>query len=115
MNLNQLQSAVTEWAYARNIIKGATSKDQCLKGVSEMGELCDALLKRQPEKIKDGIGDVIVVLTIIAEQEGTSLEECLRLAYDEIKDRKGVMYQGTFIKSTDERYASACAELGLSV
>jgi hypothetical protein len=42
------------------------------------------------------------------------LDNALDLAWNEIKDRKGVMYQGVFVKSTDERYEAACAELGVS-
>ena len=51
--------------------------------------------------LKDGIGDVIVTLVILAEQQGLSLEECLQAAWDEIKDRKGKTVNGTFIKEED--------------
>lgn len=32
-------------------------------------------------------------------------EECLATAWNDIKDRKGVLYEGVFIKDTDPRYA----------
>lgn len=38
--------------------------------------------------------------------------DCLTLAYEEIKDRKGVMYNGAFIKEADPRYAEVMQELG---
>jgi len=42
-----------------------------------------------------------VVLTILAMQTNTSVEECAELAYSEIKDRKGKMINGVFVKESD--------------
>src|ERR1700739_1655739 len=95
---------IEQWAKDLNRIGGSDSKSQALKGASEFGELCDAILKSDQPKIIDGIGDVVVVLTILAAQNGLKIEECIAAAYDEIKDRKGVMYNGAFIKSDDARY-----------
>lgn len=46
----------------------------------------------------------INTLNAIARNHKTTLQECLRVAYDDIKDRKGIMQNGTFIKSTDPLY-----------
>lgn len=190
MNIKELTVAIRQWAYARNIIKGATSLSQFAKLISEYGECGDNLhanndpfveeglpLDEMYGRVADDIGDQFVVLTIIAEQEGFHLEElldsdtipmtevsfgeflllsrvygrigdailkrdiyllkeqlslatlllgamaieyadrdleaCVQVAYDEIKDRRGLMYNGTFIKSTDDRYSAICEELGL--
>ena len=48
--------------------------------------------------IKDDVGDIMVVLINMAERNGTSLEECLAVAYDDIKDRTGKMVDGIFVK-----------------
>lgn len=40
----------------------------------------------------------------IAELTGTTLEECVQIAYNDIKDRAGVMYNGVFIKESDPAY-----------
>jgi len=40
----------------------------------------------------------MVVLINIAERNGVTLEDCLAVAYDDIKDRKGKMVDGVFIK-----------------
>ena len=37
----------------------------------------------------------------IAKEYGTSLEETLEMAYNEIKDRKGKMIDGVFVKEAD--------------
>jgi len=39
--------------------------------------------------VKDDIGDLIVILINIAIRKGTTLEECMKEAYHDIKDRKG--------------------------
>ena len=50
------------------------------------------------KQIIDGIGDCVVVLTNLAHLAGTSIEECIDAAYNEIKDRTGKMSNGTFKK-----------------
>lgn len=40
-------------------------------------------------------------LTVLAYRLGTNLEECLSAAYDVIKDRKGKMINGVFVKEED--------------
>lgn len=92
---------VRRWAEARNLIDGSDPKSQCLKTMSELGELADNLNKGRHEAAKDDIGDVLVTLIIIAEQIGTSLEECLDVAWDDIKDRRGKMINGVFVKEAD--------------
>ena len=54
--------------------------------------------KDGPE-IVDGIGDCVVVLTNLAELIEVPIEECIEAAYNEIKGRKGKMYNGTFKKN----------------
>tara|TARA_R110000851_G_scaffold331912_1_gene506908 strand:+ start:1375 stop:1713 length:339 start_codon:yes stop_codon:yes gene_type:complete len=95
----RLFSKIVEWAQDRNLINGATSKDQCLKLVQEVGELSDSLCKKKSPI--DDIGDCIVCLTILAEQQGLTMQECIEHAYNDIKDRKGTMIDGVFVKDSD--------------
>ena len=89
-------SLVSDWAKARNLIQGSSPKDQVLKLVQEVGELSDNVCKgRNPS---DDIGDCLVVLLILAEQLDLNPVDCLAEAYYEIKDRKGSMRDGIFIK-----------------
>ena len=88
-SFSQLELEVLRWADARGILKNGNVQTQMLKGVSEMGELCDAIIKRDREGIIDGLGDVLVVLLIVADMESLDLLSCLESAYNEIKDRKG--------------------------
>lgn len=71
MNNEELIQKIYEWADARNLIKGSNAVDQGMKILSELGELADRGLARKNEKeVKDGIGDVAVVMTVIAGQVG---------------------------------------------
>jgi NTP pyrophosphatase (non-canonical NTP hydrolase) len=93
--------AIRKWAAARNLIEGSDPKSQMLKLSEEMGELAGALARGYQSKVEDGIGDMVVVLTIIAAQRDVSIEDCIERAWAEIKDRKGKMIDGVFRKDGD--------------
>lgn len=92
---------ITAWAEARNLIEGSSAQAQCVKLGEEFGELCGGIAKNYKYVISDSIGDMVVVLAILAKQCGLDLAECVELAYHEIKDRKGRMENGMFIKEGD--------------
>ena len=165
----ELIQKIEQWAEERNIIKGSEPIVQAMKLFSEFGELADNVGKGRD--CRDDIGDVFVVLTIMAKQteseiniltlpslenlslkqyvvelgfalnnfvfacdtageedgnldiavmslcriaalQNTTLQECVQIAYDDIKDRKGVMFSGVFVKSTDAKYNEILIELG---
>jgi len=89
---------IREWASKRGLYKKGDPKTQALKLVEEVGETCRAILKGNHSNIEDGIGDCVVVLTNLAHLCDTDIEHCIELAYNEIKDRKGKMDNGTFKK-----------------
>ena len=90
---------VIRWAEARGIIPNATTKSQLLKAVSELGELADAEGKGDVNAIKDAVGDVMVCLINYCALRDINLVECLNLAFQQIKDRKGrLLPDGTFVK-----------------
>lgn len=142
--LEELKPLIIEWANERDLIHSENADKQRLKLIEECGELASAILKNDIKKQKDGIGDIFVVLTILAEQIEYKLRfnhftptpiqskfnsifdilshteininksidylndicidlnhdliECVNIAYNEIKDRKGKTENGTFIK-----------------
>lgn len=88
------------WSMSRGIINNSTPLAQFAKLVSEVGELGDNIAKQR--NVEDDIGDCLVVLNTLAVMFDTSLERCLEIAYDDIKDRKGHMNsEGIFIKEGD--------------
>ena len=95
-NLEALETRVVLWHRNRNLIEGSTDVAQHTKLVEEVKELETNILLSQP--VIDDIGDCLVVLINIAERNGLSLFDCLSYAYEEIKDRKGKMVDGVFVK-----------------
>jgi NTP pyrophosphatase (non-canonical NTP hydrolase) len=100
MGVEAFEANVVRWATDRNIIGGTQPKDQMLKLVEEFGELSTGLQKKNDFYIEDAIGDCAVVLCIIAAQCGMSFGKCLESAWDEIKDRRGQVVNGVFVKET---------------
>lgn len=90
---------IKQWHYDRNLIEGSDDKTQFAKLIQEAGELSDNICKGKD--IRDDIGDMMVVLINIAERNNVSLTECLEVAYHDIKDRKGRMVDGVFVKEAD--------------
>ncbi len=95
MNLFNL---IRHWAADRNLILGSTTHAQMLKMTEEVGELASAIAKGKTSEAEDAIGDCVVVLTILAAQLGMNIEDCIEQAYNEIKDRKGKMIDGVFVR-----------------
>ena len=89
-------SRIKTWHRDRNLIDGSTDKDQFCKLIQECGELSDNMCKGKD--MKDDIGDIMVVLINIMERNNYQLTDCLETAWDDIKDRKGRMVDGIFVK-----------------
>jgi hypothetical protein len=90
---------VIRWAEDRRIIPNSTPQMQLMKAVCEMGELADATIKDDRDGIVDGVGDVMVCLINYCALADINLVDCLELAYNEIKDRKGTLLSnGIFVK-----------------
>lgn len=87
------------WAKDRGIYDKGNSHTQYVKLMEEAGELAAALLNKDKPEIQDAVGDMIVVLTNLAELEGFAVEDCIDSAYTEISNRTGVMHNGTFVKT----------------
>ena len=93
------EELIGQWHRDRNLIEGSTDKDQYLKLIQEAGELSDSLCKGKD--IRDDVGDMMVVLINIMVRNNITMKDCLRVAYADIRDRKGKMIDGIFIKEGD--------------
>ena len=71
MTIENYENLILDWADKRKLNFPENDKNQLLKSMSELGELADALLKRDIKQIKDGIGDVLVTLIIFSSSVGT--------------------------------------------
>lgn len=107
--MNDLIAAIEEWAEERGIFAHSSPLDQMEKTLEEVDELTDAIWRQDVDNavanatvtsddLKDAIGDITVTLIIQAKMQGFSFQECLMHAWNEIKDRKGHMINGQFVK-----------------
>jgi NTP pyrophosphatase (non-canonical NTP hydrolase) len=89
---------ILKWAEQRELLKPDNAKAQTIKLMEEVGELCGAILKGKPTEQIDAIGDIQIVLIILAKQLGIDYDAALESAYDTIKARTGKTVGGSFIK-----------------
>jgi NTP pyrophosphatase (non-canonical NTP hydrolase) len=105
--LGELAVKIRQWAEDRNLVHGSNPQAQTVKLFEEGGELAGGVAKRNLPVIEDSIGDMVVVLVILAAQCGLDFTTCVANAYAEIKDRKGRMVDGVFIKESELTAATA--------
>lgn len=97
MTTDELIDAVREWGKQKGI---DNADKQTLKLLEESGELASELCRGRyrSDEVKDALGDIEVVLIILADILGYDLMECLASAYNVIKDRKGKTVNHSFVK-----------------
>ncbi len=127
----QVTENIAKWHHDRNLVEGTTTWNQSKKLLEEFVELVAAQMPGQsheaiankvrewvtaldkagriktvqPENaqaaLKDAIGDMYVVQANISEREEFSMADAAHAAYTEIKDRKGQMVDGMYVKEDD--------------
>ena len=90
--------SIRNWAKVRGIYENGDARTQYIKLQEEAGELAKAILKDDQAEFVDAIGDMVVVLTNLAEQRNVRIETCIASAYNQISNRTGRMINGTFVK-----------------
>lgn len=101
MNFADVEKRVIQWGTDRGLydpMNGSHPIAQLDKLKEELEELEIALKGVSQYEVMDAIGDMMVVLTHIAKMADTDLFTCYTAAYLEIKDRKGRMVNGIFVK-----------------
>lgn len=104
--LTSLVSLVRDWGRQRGIIgpnAKATVETQFDKLGEEYEELAEGIEKNDQHLIIDAVGDMTVVLILLSELAGFKFESALLAAYEEIRNRTGVMIDGKFVKSTPDK------------
>lgn len=69
----------------------------------EVGEMAHELTRgrKDSEEMKDSLGDVFVTLVGMAHHLDLDLSECINMAYQEIRYRKGKVIDGSFVKDSE--------------
>lgn len=119
MEFEELQEKVLEWAGRHDLLHEENANKQFMKFIEEVFEfktefdfkkeeftvhLIDKIIKFKPNtlnKMKLEMGDIIVTLIILCEQLDIDPAECLEMAYEKIKNRKGETRNGVFYKAED--------------
>jgi NTP pyrophosphatase (non-canonical NTP hydrolase) len=96
--MKNIKEKVLQWGSERNLLHNENALKQYSKLQEESNELLIGILNKDPYEIIDALGDIQIVLIILANQLGFDIDECLESAYNEIKDRKGRTENGNFIK-----------------
>lgn len=99
-NIYDYARLIEKWSIDRGLDQADPTK-QMLKLIEEVGELASGLNKGRGDEIMDGIGDVFVVLVVLTTQLKINIDDCIMSAYNEIKDRRGRMINGVFVKESD--------------
>lgn len=108
--MNELIKKVEQWFVDRNL-DSLEGSGQLVKLQEEVDELKESYWKSQivDERIEkqfrineiDAVGDTLVVLIGYCMQRDIDIQEALETAYAEIKDRKGKVINGIFVKEED--------------
>ena len=111
MSFRMLQADVLRWAKDKDLLHAENVDKQFMKFIEEVFEFKseldmwmyggDILKPINLEHVKDEMGDIFVTLIILCKQIGIDPVECLSMAYDKIKNRKGKTLHGTFVKEED--------------
>lgn len=91
---------IKKWAIERDLQSG-NPKAQMLELIQELAELGSNINNLGVGQIMESIGDIYVGLVVLCMQLGLDINDCIKAAYEEIKDRKGKMVDGIFVKEKD--------------
>lgn len=95
-----LLDKIRQWSDDKKLYR-LDPKAQMCKLMEEVGELANGLNKGNNDVIKDSIGDIVVVLVVMCTQLDLDITNCINLAYETIKKRKGKVINGIFVKEED--------------
>jgi len=120
MNFEELEKLVLDWGEEKGIFANSTPLRQLDKTQEELDETKSALEKLNNfdyqgdlmkdlgvptpseedirAEVKDGIGDMLVTIILLAKMVDMDSVDCLQSAYDVIKKRTGKMVDGLFVK-----------------
>ena len=98
IDLNELVGSVKQWVIDKGIAEKATLKSSYDKMQEELDEVFDSFANGDIENEQMELGDVIVTTISYAIVRGFNWQNCLNMAYNKIKDRKGQMINGQFVK-----------------
>ena len=96
-DINDLTVRINNWFDEKGLSDPVM---QFAKLNEEVGEMAHELTRgnKDTDEMKDAIGDTFVTLVGMAHHLGLDLSECINMAYQSIRNRKGKVIEGSFVK-----------------
>ncbi len=98
--MKRLIRDIQDWSVS-NGIDQIDPKAQVCKITEELGELARGVNRKDFKLTQDSVGDITIALISLCEQVGLDYMTSVDIAFKEVKDRKGEIVNGQFIKETD--------------
>jgi len=99
LEVDVITENIRQWAKDRKLIPNSTLEAQNLKIAEEFGELADAFRRKNERVIKDSIGDIYVVATIIAGLLNERTEELPTLQNTYYENKENLKYSFMWLQS----------------
>ncbi len=96
-----IQSYIYKWAEDKDLLHEENVFAQLDKVKEEVGEIEQELIDDNLHNLRLELGDGFVTLIILSYQKGLHPVDCLKAAWDKIKNRKGKTIGGNFVKEGD--------------
>jgi hypothetical protein len=100
-SLDKAFELIFRWGKIRGLINPLNAPKQFMKCTEELGEGCSAYLKDDNAKLEDFLGDYFVTGVILCHQLGKNPLDMIKIALNEIWERKGQLVNGSFVKEED--------------
>ena len=108
MQFEEFRENVIKWAKEKKIIPNSSYKAQYIKLIEELGELALGIRKRDETLIKDSVGDVAVVLCVLAGLEKVDKQ----IALENNKELSDSNFQGLVSKIGFLAFGNNFTDLG---
>ena len=98
MTLEEFETNIIDWGTQRGILPNPDMIAQFNKTMEETQELAQGIVSQNKAEVRDAIGDIFVTLVMQTQAWDLSMNDCVAQAWNDIKDRKGKMVDGQFVK-----------------
>ena len=88
---------IREWDRIRTL-RNAEPQMAYQRFMQEALEIHMALVKGNDIDFVDAVGDAVIALSNLATSKGLDIEDCIKVAFEEIDRRKGITMGGQFIR-----------------
>lgn len=96
----EITELIKKWVIENKLDK-EEEKELLIFLLAPLCKLLNNTYSKTKEEIGGAIGGVFVALTTLSLKYGVEINDCIKSAYEEIKDQKGKLVNGLFVKEED--------------